>query len=173
MMPTAIATACVFVSLLLPPPSSAYTTIDDAAESALLWSSGQFAVLLDVRRQEEWDAGHLPNATFMPSMQTSKDTSRLTGCENCSIAVYCRSGRRSKEAAVVLEDAGFMNVYDVLGINQWIDAGVALVLEEERDPSCCDATCVATRNCVSKVGSRSVVAIVIGAISAALFIAIT
>jgi len=46
------------------------------------------------------------------------------------------------EAAGVLESAGFVNVYNVLGINQWTEAGVALVVsDEDRDPSCCDATC--------------------------------
>lgn len=141
MFPTVI----VAFLLVLPHLALAYTTIDDASKSASLWSSGQFEVLLDVRRQDEWDAGHLPNATFIPSLQESKDTSLLIGCEDCAIAVYCRSGRRSKEAAAVLADAGFTNVYDVLGINQWTDVGVALVLDAEREPSAVIALRARTR----------------------------
>lgn len=99
----------------LPVLAIAVVTIEDAVESASLMSQNKFTVLLDVRRKDEWDAGHLPNATFIESLQTNKDTSRLAGCEECVIAVYCRSGSRSADAAVVLEDAGFKNVYNVLG----------------------------------------------------------
>ena len=163
---TAIA---AYVLLTLPRLALAYTTIDDAADSASRWSSGQFAVLVDVRRTEEWDAGHLPNATFIPSLQTSQDTSRLAGCESCAIAVYCRSGRRSKEAAVVLENAGFTNVYDVLGINQWTEeAGVTLVSDEDREPSCCDATCTTNEGACN---AGSVIGIVLTVISTVVLIA--
>ena len=132
-----------FLSLvLLPVLALSFTTIDDVETSISLWEAGNFSVLLDVRRLEEWNAGHLANATFIESLQTNKDVSRLAGCEDCAIAVYCKSGGRSAAAAVVMEDAGFTNVYNVLGVKQWTEAGVPLVVsDDDQDPSC-DETCV-------------------------------
>ena len=120
----------------------AYTTINDAAEAASLHQAGAFKVLLDVRSTSEWNTGHLPNATFIPLLHQSKDTSRIIGCEDCAIAVYCQSGYRSKKAAEVLENEGFTNVYDVLGTKQWTDAGVVLVSDEDKEPCCDCTTCV-------------------------------
>lgn len=72
---------------------------------------GFFGAVIDVRTQGEWDAGHLPNATFIESLQVNQDTSRIAACTSCRIAVYCRTGQRSKAAADVLEAAGFTDVY--------------------------------------------------------------
>ena len=119
---------------------NAYTTIDDASLSSTMWFTepSLFSVLVDVRTQDEWnEVRHLPNATLIDSLHITNDTSLLTGCEECSIAVYCRSGRRSKIAAEVLESVGFKHVYDVLGVSQWTEeAGVDLVYTPSRNPDC-------------------------------------
>ena len=60
--------------------------------------------------------------------------SRLTVISR--LQVYCRSGRRSKEASDVLVADGFTHVYDVLGIQQWTAAGVALVNGPSVVPDC-------------------------------------
>ena len=65
---------------------TAYTTLD-VDDAIARWNEGRFAALVDVRTQSEWDAGHLPNATFVESMNTNGDTSRLDGCQSCPIAV--------------------------------------------------------------------------------------
>ena len=119
---------------------TAYTTLD-VDDAIARWADGRFAVLVDVRTQSEWDDGHLPNATFIESMNTNGDTSRLDGCQSCPVAVYCRSGRRSKDAADILEANGFTEVYDVLGINQWTAAGVELVNTADFPPGCDAYTC--------------------------------
>lgn len=153
--------------------ATAYTTID-AYTASTLWSSGIFRVLVDVRKIDEWEAGHLPNATSIPSLHENRDASRLAGCEDCAIAVYCTSGYRSKRAADVLEGEGFNNVYDVLGINQWRKAGVNLVSgDEDRDPFCCDASCPAMMVITNGVGgnmSISMVAIGLVALGAVVLI---
>jgi rhodanese-related sulfurtransferase len=135
------------------PVSSAYLTIDDASKSASLWLDAYFQVLVDVRSPSEWALGHLPNATFIPIETTGLvflrvkqwDFSRLDGCEDCHIAIYCHSGVRSKLAADYLEREGFRNVYDVLGIQQWTKVGVELVSDkEDQDPTCCYVSCQAS-----------------------------
>ena len=145
--------------------TDAYTTLDATVASSL-WASSFFVALIDVRTTEEWDEGHLPNATLVASMHETGDTSRLEGCKDCPLAIYCRTGRRSKLAADVMEADGFTNVYDVLGITQWTEeAGVELVMEEERDPECCTAECPAS-GAVSVGRLRRVV--IAGSIAAAL-----
>ena len=160
-------------SVVAIPQAFAYTTID-AYTASTLWSSGIFRVLVDVRKIDEWEAGHLPNATFIPSLHENRDASRLAGCEDCAIAVYCTSGYRSKRAAKVLEGEGFNNVYDVLGINQWKKAGVDLLSgDEDRDPFCCDASCPAMMVITNGVGgnmSISMVAIGLVALGAVVLI---
>ncbi|KAL7541008.1 hypothetical protein ACHAWF_006833 [Thalassiosira exigua] len=147
-------------------PVRAYTTISDARVAASLWRSGNFTVLVDVRRKDEWDAGHLPNATFVELLHETRDASRLAGCEDCAIAVYCTVGYRSKRAARVLDEKGFTNVYDVLGINQWMDAGVDLVTDKRTDPTCCGcgAACDATTILAGAGALKSFAAILISVV---------
>lgn len=105
--------------------------------------AGDFAAVVDVRRQDEWDLGHIANATFMNSLQNAGDADEiakivdLAGCENCPIAVYCRSGARAGEALEKLESAGFQGqLYNGLGVNQWEEAGYELVTGPSVDPDC-------------------------------------
>ena len=130
----------LFTAMLLV-ASDGWVTIDAAAARELRRSSF-FAALVDVRREDEWAAGHLPNATFIPSLQTTGNASALAGCEHCPVAVYCRSGRRSKAAADVLEAAGYSNVYDVLGILQWTAAGEDLVQGPSHPAGCRAGGCL-------------------------------
>ena len=76
-------------------------------------------IVLDVRRQEEYDEGHLPGAVCIPN--ESIGTERPEGLPDLDqvILVYCRSGRRSKQAARKLADMGYTNVYEFGGILDW------------------------------------------------------
>ena len=127
---------------LLPLQLVAYTTMPvDEFHTKLL--QGFFGVLIDTRAQSEWDAGHLPNATFLQEMHVTGDVSPIAGCKLCNVAVYCHSGFRSKQAADQLEAAGFVNVYDVQGIVQWQGAGHSLVSTASVATACSKATAVA------------------------------
>ena len=76
-------------------------------------------VLLDVRRQDEYEAGHIPGAICIPNESIGSEP--LSGIPDLStvILVYCRSGNRSKEAADKLAKAGYANVYEFGGILDW------------------------------------------------------
>ena len=118
-----------------------YTTLAPEALYDRL-ARGSFGLLIDTRRRAEWDAGHLPNATFVQSLEETRDTSLIEGCRRCDVAVYCHSGVRSQRAAQVLEAAGFTAVYDVQGIVQWQEAGHALVGTASLTPGCAIASSV-------------------------------
>lgn len=75
-------------------------------------------VLLDVRTQEEFAEGHIPGAVCLPNESISADSS-LPADKNARIFVYCRSGRRSAEAAKKLENLGYTDITDFGGIIDW------------------------------------------------------
>ncbi len=76
-------------------------------------------IILDVRRPDEFAAGHIPNAINIPN--ESINTSEIPELPNKEqlILVYCRSGRRSKEAAEKLVSLGYTNIVEFGGILDW------------------------------------------------------
>ena len=75
-------------------------------------------ILLDVRTQEEFEQGHIPGAVCLPNEMIAADMPFLFG-KAAEILLYCRSGRRSADAAKKLRDMGFTNVFDFGGIIDW------------------------------------------------------
>ena len=71
-----------------------------------------------MRTQEEYDGGHIPGAVCLPSEDITADLPLPFG-RDAEILVYCRSGRRSAEAAEKLADMGYENVADFGGILDW------------------------------------------------------
>lgn len=76
-------------------------------------------VIVDVRRQDEYDEGHIPGAIHIPNETIENDPPEELPDSNQIILVYCRSGRRSKEASQKLADMGYSNVYEFGGIIDW------------------------------------------------------
>ena len=76
-------------------------------------------VIVDVRRQDEYDAGHIPGAVLIPNESiVDERPSELPDLEQV-ILIYCRSGNRSKQAAQKLADLGYRNIYEFGGITTW------------------------------------------------------
>lgn len=76
-------------------------------------------VILDVRRQDEYDAGHIPGAILIPNESIGTERPEELPDLDQIILIYCRSGNRSKQAAKKLSDLGYTNVYEFGGINEW------------------------------------------------------
>jgi len=76
-------------------------------------------VIVDVRRQDEYDEGHIPGAICIPNEEITGEKPELLPDTDQIILVYCRSGRRSKEAAEKLFNLGYNNVYEFGGIVDW------------------------------------------------------
>lgn len=73
------------------------------------------AVLLDVRRPEEFALGHLPEAVNV-EVTTPDFAQRVASLDKAAPTyVYCRSGARSANAAGQLVQAGFAHVSNMLG----------------------------------------------------------
>ena len=74
-------------------------------------------ILLDVRRPDEFASGHIPGAIlFTNELMTKADAEKLLQNKEQRIFVYCRSGRRSKEASQKLVNYGYSNVIEIGGI---------------------------------------------------------
>ena len=76
-------------------------------------------VLLDVRTQEEFDAGHIPTAILLPYDEINLKAATVLPDKEKEIVLYCRSGRRSAIAKKALVELGYKDVEDFGGINRW------------------------------------------------------
>ena len=76
-------------------------------------------VVVDVRRQDEYDAGHIPGAILIPNESIGTERPEELPDPDQIILVYCRSGNRSKQAAQKLFDMGYRNIYEFGGITDW------------------------------------------------------
>ncbi len=76
-------------------------------------------IIVDVRRQDEYAAGHIPGAVCIPNESIGTEKPEELPDLNQVILVYCRSGRRSKQASEKLIHIGYSNVYEFGGINTW------------------------------------------------------
>ena len=76
-------------------------------------------IILDVRRADEFATGHIPGAINVANESISTDEIPELPDKNQLIMVYCRSGRRSKEAAEKLDKMGYTNIVEFGGILDW------------------------------------------------------
>ena len=89
-------------------------------EAAKEMMDTQDVIILDVREQNEFDAGHIPGAVLLPVGTITEDTAAAVIPEqNSVVLVYCRSGNRSKTASQALADLGYTSIYKFGGINTW------------------------------------------------------
>ena len=91
-------------------------------ELAIQLSQGGIGVL-DVRREGEFQAGHIEGADWHPLDRFKAALPELN--KDSPVAVHCKSGYRSLIAVSVLERAGYHNVVDVTGgFDAWVGAGL-------------------------------------------------
>lgn len=77
------------------------------------------SIIVDVRTKEEYDEGHIPGAICIPNETINNTAPSELPDMDAVILVYCRSGRRSKEASQKLAEIGYTNIYEFGGINSW------------------------------------------------------
>ena len=79
------------------------------------YAEAENAVLLDVRTPQEYGEGHIPGSKNVP-LQTLDKVRLVVENKDAELFVYCYSGARSKQAAVVLGQMGYTNVQNIGGI---------------------------------------------------------
>lgn len=90
-----------------------------AEEAKAIMDTEEGYVILDVREQDEYDAGHISGAILIPYTQIEAKANEMLTDKDQLILVYCRSGRRSKLAAEALVELGYTNIKEFGGILDW------------------------------------------------------
>ena len=90
-----------------------------AEEAKQIMDTEEGYIILDVREQDEYDAGHIPSAILIPYTQIEEKAEEVLTDKDQLILVYCRSGRRSKIAAEALAELGYTNIKEFGGIIDW------------------------------------------------------
>jgi phage shock protein E len=115
---TVIVLIIIFVSRGTP---IAAQDLSPAAYQNQFISSNTAHFLLDVRTPEEFASGHIHGAVNIPVDSLESRLSEVPTDQ--SVVVYCRSGNRSAQASQILAQAGYTNIYDMGGLNDWTAQG--------------------------------------------------
>lgn len=87
------------------------------AEGLEIAKNNPDAIIVDVRHDDEYKAGHIPGAVLLTMETITEETAaNVLPDKSQMILIYCRSGRRSKIAAQNLLDLGYTNIIEFGGI---------------------------------------------------------
>ena len=117
----AVSVALMLIPLLIGCHSnnkSSYEQITPAEAKALMDSEEGY-IILDVRTPEEFAERHIDGAILIPDYEIGEKAESILTDKEQLILVYCRSGRRSKNAANELATLGYTNIKEFGGINDW------------------------------------------------------
>ena len=89
-------------------------------EAARIMETQRDYRIVDVRTPEEFAAGHIPGAINVPNELIGCDDPEALPDRDQLLLIYCRSGRRSKEAAQKLASIGYTNIAEFGGILTWL-----------------------------------------------------
>ncbi len=86
--------------------------------------NGADITLIDCREQNEWDEGHIKQATFVPLSNFQALFADILKNKDAKIILQCRSGKRSMQACQILMQEGFSDLYNLEGgILAWQEEG--------------------------------------------------
>ena len=114
LLPMLLLTGCTSPA----PQTNTYRQIT-AQEAADMMARETGYIILDVRSEQEYAAGHIPDAILIPNETIGSDAIPELPDKNQLILVYCRSGNRSKQAAEKLVRQGYTNIVEFGGVGSW------------------------------------------------------
>ena len=85
-------------------------------EIATIMQENTNYIILDARTIEEYNEGHIPNAICIPNETIDETVTTKLPNKDQLILIYCRSGNRSKQAALKLQQLGYTNLIEFGGI---------------------------------------------------------
>ena len=88
-------------------------------EAVKMMNAEKNYIILDARTPDEYAQGHIPGAINVPNEEIGTAEIPELPDKSQLILVYCRSGRRSKEASEKLAKLGYTNVVEFGGILDW------------------------------------------------------
>lgn len=88
-------------------------------EAIAIMNEQEGYIILDVRRPDEFAAGHIPGAVNVANETIGSGEIPELPDKDQLILVYCRSGNRSKQASAKLVKLGYTNIVEFGGILDW------------------------------------------------------
>ncbi len=89
--------------------------------------SGEKFFFIDCREQNEWDEMHVAGSTLLPLSEFQEKYEEVLTDKNASVAILCRSGKRSMNACMFLLSKGYTDLNNVEGgILAWQGSGFAV-----------------------------------------------
>ena len=132
-------TGCTLKGQVMDGPDmvNSYQQIDqETAKQMMAQDDGH--IVVDVRRPDEYESGHIPGAICIPNESIGTEQPEELPNRQQIILIYCRSGNRSKQASEKLFDMGYSNIYEFGGILDWtgeVATGQSLLLRVESNPT--------------------------------------
>jgi molybdopterin/thiamine biosynthesis adenylyltransferase/rhodanese-related sulfurtransferase len=107
----------------------------DAQTARELFDTAQPPFVVDVRRHDEWDEGHIPGAVHIPRGSLESRIEKAEPDRGRPIVVYCSVGERSAFAARTLAEFGYEDVSSLAGgFTDWKRNGFAVQVDRALDP---------------------------------------
>jgi molybdopterin/thiamine biosynthesis adenylyltransferase/rhodanese-related sulfurtransferase len=107
----------------------------DAQAARELLETAEPPFLVDVRRRDEWDEGHIPGATHVPRGSLESRIEKAAPDRDRPILVYCSVGERSAFAARTLGEMGYEDVTSLAGgFTDWKRNGFPTQVDKALDP---------------------------------------
>jgi rhodanese-related sulfurtransferase len=92
------------------------------------------ALLLDVREDDEWQAGHIEGAVHIPMSGLMQRVDEVP--KDREVVVVCKVGGRSAQVTAFLRQRGWENVHNLDGgVVAWVEAGRAIVTDTGAPPA--------------------------------------
>ena len=110
---------CIFLSFLLMVIFSVSCTVKSTENIIRMDGSRLEAILIDVREDYEYKAGHVPYSINISVQEIESRISEISDWKEKNVIVICRSGRRSRAAAEILVKHGFKKIFDADGVSKY------------------------------------------------------
>ena len=92
--------------------------------STTAWA-GEDILWIDVRSASEYASGHVDGAVNIPHTEIVERIGEVTDDKDATLYLYCRSGRRSAAATDALQQAGFVDVVNIGGLDDALERAAA------------------------------------------------
>ena len=76
-------------------------------------------LIVDVRRQDEYDEGHIPGAVLVPIEVIREGEPAALPDKNRKMMLYCWTGRRSEDSCALLAEYGYTHLINIGGLVDW------------------------------------------------------
>ena len=90
-------------------------------KEAVLLTNREACTIIDVRNEEKFNEGHIPDAINIPFIKLPEEINKLKNKSKKTILLYCGSGNSSGKAMKILSQKGFESVMSIEGgFAEWI-----------------------------------------------------